>query len=131
MSIEGLVAVLLISPGPERLARFYRDVVGLPFESEQHDVAPPHWGCDVDGVHFAIHPSEGWPGDDPAGARSPVIALRTDDVGQLALRLAQHGVTYSGPRDHGWGLTITFIDLDGNRIEVIEMTPQVIERPSD
>lgn len=122
MSINGLVAVLLISPEPERLARFYSDVVGLPFESEQHDVAPPHWGCDVGGVHFAIHRAEGWPGDDACGARSPVIALRTDDVGRVALRLSQYGMTCSGPTDHGWGVAITFIDLNGNRIEVIEMT---------
>lgn len=122
MPIDAIAAVLLISPDPARLARFYLDVVGLPFEGEQHDVTPYHYGCDIGGVHLAIHPAEGWPGRETADARSPVIAFRTDDVERLAQRLTEHAVRYSGPLDHGWASVVSFRDPDGNHIEVLKMS---------
>jgi len=40
--IEFLSAVLIVSSDPKRLATFYRDVVGIPLEAEEHDDTLPH-----------------------------------------------------------------------------------------
>ena len=40
--IEFLSAVLLVSKDVDRLARFYRDVVGLPLEDEHHGESEKH-----------------------------------------------------------------------------------------
>ncbi|HEX9548277.1 MAG TPA: hypothetical protein VF942_13135, partial [Acidimicrobiales bacterium] len=43
--IEYLSAVLITSPKPERLAAFYRDILGIPLAEERHGNAPLHYGC--------------------------------------------------------------------------------------
>jgi hypothetical protein len=43
--IEFLSAVLLVSKDPQRLADFYRDVIGVPLQEERHGDSLPHWGC--------------------------------------------------------------------------------------
>ena len=60
--IAGVSAILLISPDAKGLADFYRTTLDVPLEDEVHDDVPLHFACDLDGVHFAIHPAEGWPG---------------------------------------------------------------------
>jgi catechol 2,3-dioxygenase-like lactoylglutathione lyase family enzyme len=37
MLIDGVSAILLISPNAKELARFYSDVLGLPLEDEVHE----------------------------------------------------------------------------------------------
>ena len=91
MLIDGVSAILLISPNAKELARFYSDVLGLPLEDEVHEGVPLHYACELGGIHFAIHPAEGWPGVATRDAQSPVIALRTSDANAVAQRLAAHG----------------------------------------
>jgi catechol 2,3-dioxygenase-like lactoylglutathione lyase family enzyme len=85
-----------------------------------HDEIPPHYGCDLGGVHFAIHPADGWPGGSTRNARSPWIVLRSADVNAVAARLSARGVRITGPTDHGFGQIVSFRDPDGNRIEIVE-----------
>jgi predicted enzyme related to lactoylglutathione lyase len=54
MKSATLTGLIMTSPDPERLVQFYRDVIGLPYELNQHGTLPAHYECDVDGVHFAI-----------------------------------------------------------------------------
>jgi catechol 2,3-dioxygenase-like lactoylglutathione lyase family enzyme len=37
MQVQGLSVVLLLTADTDRLAAFYRDVLGLPLEAEEHD----------------------------------------------------------------------------------------------
>lgn len=120
MSIDGVSAILLISPNAKSLAAFYRDGLGLPLEDEVHEGVPLHYACELDGVHFAIHPAEGWPGVATRDAQSPVIALRTSDAKAVAERLSARGFAVAGPYDHGFAQVVTFRDPDGNHIEVLE-----------
>ena len=46
-TVEFFSAVLLISKEPERLATFYRDVIGMPLEDEQHGETEKHYGCEL------------------------------------------------------------------------------------
>ena len=120
MLIDGVGAVLLISPNAKELARFYRDILGLPLVDEVHEGIPPHYACELGGVHFAIHPAEGWPGTPTRDAQSPVIALRTSDAKVVAQRLQAGGFKAVGPYDHGFAQVVTFRDPDGNHVEILE-----------
>ena len=120
MLIDGVSAILLISPNAVELARFYREVLGLPLEDEVHEGVPVHYACELGGVHFAIHPAEGWPGTPTRNAQSPVIALRTSDAKAVAQRLSAGGCKASGPYDHGFAQVVSFRDPDGNQVEILE-----------
>jgi catechol-2,3-dioxygenase len=120
MLIDGVTAILLISPDARSLAAFYRDTLGLPLEDEEHEGIPLHYGCDVGGVHLAIHPNAGAPGVATRNAQSPAIVFGTSSVKAVAERLAASGVDVKGPTDHGFGLVVSFRDPDGNFVEVLE-----------
>jgi catechol 2,3-dioxygenase-like lactoylglutathione lyase family enzyme len=118
--IDGVSAILLISPDAKKLAGFYRDALGLDLKDEVHDGMPLHYGCELGDVHFAIHPAEGWPGVANANAQSPVIALTTRDAGVAAERLRAAGVKAPDPTDHGFAWVLAFRDPDGNHIELLQ-----------
>jgi predicted enzyme related to lactoylglutathione lyase len=73
-------------------------------------------------VHFAIHPSDGWPGIRTPDGQSPVIVLRTHDVQRAYERLTAHGVEATPPWDHGFAIGTAFQDPDGNHIQVMQAT---------
>ena len=54
MKISGLGGIIFESPDPDRLARFYKDKLGLPLELRTHGGLYEHWECDFHNVHFAI-----------------------------------------------------------------------------
>jgi len=85
-----------------------------------HEDVPLHDACDLGGVHFAIHPAEGWPGVPTRDAQSPVIALRTPDARSVAQRLSAGGIQATGPYDHGFAQVVSFRDPDGNHVEILE-----------
>jgi catechol 2,3-dioxygenase-like lactoylglutathione lyase family enzyme len=118
--IDRVAAILLISPEPEALADFYRTNLGLRLDPEEHPGVPLHYGCDVGGVHLAIHSSAGFTGVPTRDAQSPVMVLGTPSVTAVAERLAANGIDVIGPTDHGFGLIVSFRDPDGNLIEVLE-----------
>ena len=120
MLVNCVSAILLVSPDARALAAFYKRVLDLPLEDEEHDGMPLHYGCDVGGVHLAIHPNDGWRGVPTRNAQSPAIVFGTADVRVVAERLSADGVETTGPTDHGFGLVVSFRDPDGNVIEVLE-----------
>ena len=40
-------AVLITSRNAHSLAAFYRDVIGIPLEDEQHGATAKHYGCEM------------------------------------------------------------------------------------
>lgn len=82
---------------------------------------PLHYGCEIGGVHFAIHPSEGWPGERAPKSQSPVLVLYTSDVQGAYERLVDSGVQATPPFDHGFATLTAFEDPDGNNLQI--MTP--------
>ena len=121
MSIHAIGALLLISDRPKELAAFYRDALGIPIEDEQHDDIALHYGCEIGGTHFAIHPSADWPGEPAPNAQSPVIVFHTDDLNAAYERLVAHGVNATPPFDHGFAILTAFRDPDGHNVQVMRL----------
>jgi predicted enzyme related to lactoylglutathione lyase len=120
-AIEFLSAVLIVSEDPRRLADFYRDVVGIPLEAEEHGNSLPHWGCTLGDIHFAIHPVATFP-DRRSGVGSVKLAFTVFDIQALARRLDSKGVSLLyPPRGTGFFWSTAIQDPDGNLIEFTQL----------
>ena len=121
MPVHAIGALLLISDEPAQLAEFYRDALGIPVEEERHDDTPLHYGCEIGGTHFAIHPSADWPGTRTSDAQSPVIVFHTNDVQAAYEQLVANQVPATPPFDHGFAVLTAFRDPDGNNVQVMAL----------
>jgi predicted enzyme related to lactoylglutathione lyase len=120
-AIAFLSAVLVVSTNPQRLATFYRDVIGIPLREEQHGGSRAHWGCNLGDIHFAIHPVETFP-DRRSGVGAVKLAFTVFDVQALARRLEGSGVPLLyPPRDTGFFVSTAVEDPDGNFVEFTEL----------
>jgi catechol 2,3-dioxygenase-like lactoylglutathione lyase family enzyme len=120
MPIDSFAGVLLISANAKSLRDFYVDVLQLPLEEESHEGVPLHYACNLGACHFAIHPDEGWVGKPTKNAQSPVILFNSDDAQACADRLRAAGADPRGPYDHGFAQVVSFRDLDGNLVEILQ-----------
>jgi len=121
--VDSVGALLLISDDASTLADFYRRTLGLPMKDEVHERVPPHYGCEIAGLHFAIHPSPDWPGERTPNGQSPVLVFHSSDVHAVYERLLAHGVDATPPFDHGFATLVAFRDPDGNNVQVMTPTP--------
>lgn len=114
MAPRRIDAVLIDAANAERLVTFYRDLIGLPLKIEQHGETEPHWGCFVDGIHFAIHKKE-----EPT---TPVqstysISFQVDDVDQTIRDLKTHAIEIElEPQDRDFGRLAAVRDPNGNLV---------------
>lgn len=110
-----LTGLITTSPDPERSAEFYRSVLGIPYKLSQHGTMPPHFECDVNGVHFAV--IKGTP-TNGAGRITP--SFEVEDLDAFLADLESRGI----PRRHkimelGGGPRIcTITDPDGNDVRL-------------
>jgi RimJ/RimL family protein N-acetyltransferase/predicted enzyme related to lactoylglutathione lyase len=130
-SIPGFSGIFLVSENPERLVRFYRDVLGIPLEAEHHEGTLPHWGSTLGEIHFAIHPVQDFPdGRHDVGAVK--LAFTVFDVRALAARLEEKGVALLyPPRDEGFFVSAALLDPDGNFVELTELCDDWFEMLRD
>src|SRR5262249_10983772 len=120
-AIEFLSAVLLVSSDPQRLAAFYRDVVGVPLKEERHGDTRPHWGCNLGDIHFAIHAVDTFP-DRQSGVGAVKLAFTVFDIRALVRRLEEsHTPLLYPPRDTGFFWSTAIRDPDGNFVEFTEL----------
>jgi predicted enzyme related to lactoylglutathione lyase len=120
--IEFLSAVLLVSKNPERLANFYRDVVGLPLEDEEHGQTEKHYGCELGDLHFAIHPISNFEGTG-YGTGSVKLAFTVFDMNAFVERVKSKGFQLAyEPKDTGFAKMTALTDPDGNDIEFTQLS---------
>lgn len=119
--VEFFSAVLLVSKDPARLAAFYRDVLGVPIEDEEHEGSAKHYGCDLGDIHFAIHPVEDFP-DRRCEVGAIKLAFTVFDVHAVVRGLMSKGVEpLYPPRDEGFFISTAVRDPDGNYLELTEL----------
>ncbi|AUD02123.1 VOC family protein [Spirosoma pollinicola] len=54
LKVKGLSGLIMSSPEPDRLVKFYQEVLGLPLALNRHGNTPDHWECDYNGIHYAV-----------------------------------------------------------------------------
>lgn len=111
LKVRGLTGLILSSAQPERLAKFYQEVLGIPLALNQHGNMPQHWECDYNGIHFAVlkgkvtHPTT-----------EPIVpSFAVDDIESF---VTTHDIKLTHPMmDLGGGAYIaSFKDPDGNTL---------------
>jgi catechol 2,3-dioxygenase-like lactoylglutathione lyase family enzyme len=113
--------VILVTNDVERLAAFYRDMMDLPLEREEHGELPVHYGVDVGITHLGIHPPASF-GRGTARPGGSVFALQVDDLDSWLDRLDSRGIRPVVPKhDEGFGPVAAIEDPDGNLIELVEL----------
>jgi predicted enzyme related to lactoylglutathione lyase len=129
--IDFFSAILIISRNPERLVEFYRNIVGIPLEDEQHGETHKHYGCELGDLHFAIHPPENF-SDKNLGAGSIKLAFTIFDIKSLVKRIeaAGHKVEYQ-PKDIGFSIMTAIYDPDGNYIEFTQLSDRWFKHLED
>ena len=111
--VKGLTGVIMSSPQPERLASFYRDVLGIPLALNRHGNTPEHWECDYQGIHYAVLKQKV-----KAQANiNTVLSFAVDDIERF---VTTHGIQLLHPiMDLGEGAYIaSFNDPDGNILRI-------------
>ena len=120
--IEFLSAILIVSKNADHLASFYRDVIGVPLETEDHGKLKRHYGCELGDLHFAIHPIENFPDQSPQTG-SINLAFTTFDINALVkwVETAGYKMQYP-PKDTGFSMMTAINDPDGNHVEFTQLT---------
>ena len=120
--VKHVSALIVVSKQAPVVAAFYRDKLGIPLENEQHEGGGEalHYGCNLAGLHFAVHPLENWPDAEEVGPGGFRVALRIDDADASAAALRRLGQPFTGPIDEGWAKMIQLRDPDGNYVELVQ-----------
>ncbi len=122
MKIESICGIILTTDNLEKMAKFYRDVLGLPLEREEHGDMDVHFGCDLGNIHFAIHPLSDF-GETRKGHATAKVAFKVDSLASCVSKLKGAGYPpVEEPHDEGFGPVARFRDPDGNLIELVQLT---------
>ena len=78
MKTLGLGGVIFRSSNPEKLANFYQQTFGLPFELNSHGGLAAHLECDYRFIHYAILKA-----DKEADGNSVVPSFIVEDIEQF------------------------------------------------
>jgi predicted enzyme related to lactoylglutathione lyase len=116
--VRDVKSIVLTSETPDVTAAFYRDVVGLPLEEEQHRGTPRHWACQIGALHFAIHEGRTfWLPSAPASAPpGTVVSFTTEDLAPLLAHLSSRGVEVVAPNKIGPMSFVAVRDPDGRHV---------------
>ena len=159
--VEFLSAVIVVSNDAEKLARFYREVLGLPLEPAQHGESHRHYECLLGDVHFAIHPLANQSHGSPSSSRIPRVdpktsvapesrsssrsdlriatpmgavklTLTTFDMNATIQRLRASAIEpIYPPKDMGFATMTAIRDPDGNYVEITELGERWLRQLED
>lgn len=111
--VKTMTGLIMSSPRPEKLALFYRDVLGIPLALNTHGDLPEHWECDFEGIHYAVLKGK----ENPSGTNSYVPSFVVDDIEQF---VAENNLKMLHPlMALGGGNFVGSIkDVDGNTVRL-------------
>lgn len=117
-------ALNITSDNPDGMNAFYRDIVGLPRREDMGEHAYDMGGATL---FLDTHSSTAGPAREP---HRYLLDFFVDDLAAEQKRLEAAGVTFirSAGREY-WGGTIsTFLDPDGNYVQLIEYRPEQVQQ---
>ena len=123
--VKGVGGAFILSEDPERLAAWYRHVMGLRLESHStgkgffqvFTTRDPETSIVRANPVFAIQQSDH---KLATQGRGLVINLRVDDLREFLVRLQRNHVASEPIIEDPYGLFSAVTDADGNRIELYE-----------
>ncbi len=115
--IENIAGVVFWTEDVERMAVFYRDVLGLPV----HSWRPTFVAFEAGGQRLNVGKHDGVSGR----AKDPfriMVHLNVRDIQQIYAQMQAHGVVFIRPpeREHWGGWVATFEDPDGNILQLLQ-----------
>lgn len=122
--IKGIEAILLGSVNATKLAKFYREVVGLKqtMEFEMGEKGEKGFAFDMDGTSLFIN-DHSEVKDKNTNPGRMIINFEVDDIEKEVKRLDGKRVKKKQDIYHveGYGLIATFIDPDGNFFQLVQV----------
>jgi len=116
--IRDVKSIVLTSDDIDRTAAFYRDVLQLPLESEQHGGTARHYACQVGGMHLAIHDrATFWlPTAAAPGAPDVVVSFTVEDLDAFLAHLGSLNIEVQARRNIGPMAFVSLRDPDGRHV---------------
>jgi catechol 2,3-dioxygenase-like lactoylglutathione lyase family enzyme len=121
--VEGLAVVLLLARDTGRTSAFYRDVLGLPLQAEEHDGRHTHYACQLGSVYFTIQSAADLAAPEPGrGYDFLQLCFTVADLDAFLRRLQELKVSpLHPPQPFEHTSYTTLLDPDGRHVRV--MTP--------
>ena len=122
--IKGIESILVGSPNSTKLAKFYREVVGLKqtMEMEMGDKGEMVYGFEYKGTSFVVldHSKVKTKSKQPDRV---IVNFEVDDIEAEVKRLKKAKVKLKQDIYHveGYGLITTFVDTDGNFFQFVQV----------
>ena len=119
MATNFLTGIIMFSQEPQRLAAFYRDTLGIPFDLAQHGNLAEHIECELNNIHFAILKK----GQILSGSNI-IPSFAVPNLRDFLEQLVQRDIKPLHPIiDLGEGKSISTIsDPDGNAVRLIQFS---------
>ncbi len=118
--IDGIAGVILWTEDVERLAAFYRDVLGLTVHSQR-----PHFVVfSLGSLRLSVGKHDGVAGRTKDPYRI-MVNLGVQNIQTAYARMKAQGVAFLRPpeQEHWGGWVATFHDPDGNIIQLLQQPP--------
>ena len=113
IGVSGISVVYLYVRDMKRSLAFYRDLLGVPLEGDDHWVETVFpWG-----TRFALHAHDGV-GELSSGTVR--IDFGVEDVAAAADFLRSRGVDVRATMEDDWGTAVEIVDPDGYRINLFQ-----------
>jgi predicted enzyme related to lactoylglutathione lyase len=121
--VDGLSVMLLLARDTARTGAFYREVLGLPLQEEEHGGRHKHYACQLGSVYFTIQLAADLAAPESGrGYDFLQMCFTVADLGAFVERLRNLNVQpLHPPRQFEHTSYTTLIDPDGRHVRV--MTP--------
>lgn len=117
-NISEMKSVVLLTDQLDTTAAFYRDVLQLPLESEQHRGTARHFACQLGAQHFAIHERATFWLPVAANPAPPgtIVSFTVADLDAFGERLRGLGVPIIARQNIGPMKFVALRDPDGRHV---------------
>jgi predicted enzyme related to lactoylglutathione lyase len=114
VGVSNISVVYLYVRDMERSLAFYRDLLGISLDGDEHWTEAAFPG----GARFALHAAPEGKNDLSSGTVS--VSLEVENVDRATARLRDHGVEVGETMREDWGTAADVVDPDGYTITLFQ-----------